>query len=170
MWETGSTEPSWSGWRNSRVQAMRNRRHHRGRRGNAILEFALALPLIFSLFVGTFQFGYAFFLYNRLHNAVRAGARYASLETYASGTSTPPASFSSAVKNLVVYGDTAGGTNPVVTGLTTDNVELTVLFDAGTPRNMKVRLTNYTLDACFGAFQLNTPVAVFSYVGRFSPP
>ena len=149
---------------------MQNRKYTRGRRGNAILEFALALPLIFPLITGTFQFGYAFFLYNRLHNAVRAGARYASLETYASGTSAPPADFSSAVKNLVVYGDTAGGTNPVVGGLTTENVELTVLFHDGTPRNMKVRLTNYTLDACFGLFQLNTPVAVFSYVGRYSPP
>jgi len=149
---------------------MHNRKHNRGRRGNAILEFALAFPFVFPLFIGTFQFGYAFFLYNRLHNAVRAGARYASLETYESGTSTPPASFSSAVKNLVVYGDTAGGTSPVVTGLATGNVELTVLYVNGVPENMKVRLSNYTLDACFGRFQLNSPVAVFRYVGRYSPP
>jgi Flp pilus assembly protein TadG len=149
---------------------MQNRKHNRGRRGNAILEFALAFSFLFPLFTGTFQFGYAFFLYNRLHNAVRAGARYASLETYASGTSTPPDAFSNAVKNLVVYGDVAGGTNPVVTGLTTANVELTVLYVNGTPGNMQVRLTNYTLDAFFGIFHLNTPVAVFSYVGRYSPP
>jgi hypothetical protein len=149
---------------------MQNRKRNRGRLGSAILELGLAFPFIFPLFIGTFQFGYAFFLYNRLHGAVRAGARYASLETYASGTSTPPESFSSEVKNLVVYGDPAGGTSPVVTGLTTANVELTVLYVNGAPKNMKVRLTNYTLDACFGVFRLNTPVAVFGYVGRYSPP
>ncbi len=88
----------------------------------------------------------------------------------ASGTSTPPTDFSSAVKNLVVYGDTAGGTSPVVTGLTTANIELTVIYADGVPTNMKVRLTNYTLDAFFGIFRLNTPVAVFSYVGRYAPP
>jgi hypothetical protein len=122
---------------------MQNRKRNRGRRGSALLEFGLAFPFIFPLFIGTFQFGYAFFLYNRLHGAVRAGARYASLETYASGNSTPPASFSSAVKDLVVYGDPAGGISPVVTGLTTANVELTVLYVNGAPKNMKVRLTNY---------------------------
>ena len=149
---------------------MQNRKHNRGRRGNAILEFALAFSFLFPLFTGTFQFGYSFFLYNRLHNAIRAGARYASLETYTSGSSTPPSQFSSNVKNLVVYGDPAGGTSPVVTGLTPENVELTVIFVNGTPKNMKVRLTNYTLNAVFGMFRLNTPVAVFSYVGRFAPP
>ena len=150
---------------------MQNRKRNRGRLGSALLEFGLVFPFIFPLFIGTFQFGYAFFLYNRLHGAVRAGARYASMETYASGTSTPQAGFSSAVKNLVVYGDPAGGTNPVVTGLTTANVELTVLPPGnGPPKSMKVRLINYRLDACFKVFQLNTPVAVFGYVGRYSPP
>lgn len=149
---------------------MQNRKHNRGRRGNAILEFALAFSFLFPLFTGTFQFGYAFFLYNRLHNAVRAGARYASFETYSSATSTPTTDFTSAVKNLVVYGDVAGGTTPIVPNLTTANIELTVLYVNGAPNDMKVRLTNYTLDACFGIFHLNTPVAVFNYVGRYAPP
>ena len=48
------------------------------REGNALVEFALSAPLIFTVLVGTFQFGYAFYVYNQLQVSVRSGVRYAS--------------------------------------------------------------------------------------------
>ena len=44
-------------------------------RGNALVEFALAFGFLFPVITGTFQFGYAFFVYNELQNAVRAGGQ-----------------------------------------------------------------------------------------------
>ncbi len=149
---------------------LRCKPKRRNRNGNAIIEFALAFAVIFPMFSGVFELGYAFFAYNRLVNAVRAGARYASLETYGSATSTPPDSFTNAVKNTVVYGNTAGTGKPVTQGFSTSNVILTVVFENNVPARMKVGVTNYRLNAVFGLCTLKNPWATFPYMGRFAPP
>src|SRR5438270_13895692 len=94
---------------------------HPGRRrsGTAVIELALSLPVLVSVFLGTLQFGYSFFIYNELEQSVRAGARYASLRTYASLTATPDAAYTTAVRNAVIYANPAGGTQVVAPGLTT---------------------------------------------------
>ncbi|HBY60209.1 MAG TPA: hypothetical protein DEH78_10325 [Solibacterales bacterium] len=144
------------------------RRNRNNRRGNAIVEFALSFTLLFPLLYGTFHFGYSFFVYNRLVNAVRAGARYASVETYESLTSTPTTQFQDRVKNLVVYGDIAGGTTPLAPGLTTANIEVVAVFEMGVPARIRVGMKNYTLKA-MGNIVLNTPVCWFPYIGRYAP-
>ena len=66
-----------------------------------MIEFALSFFLIFGFFAGTFQFGYMFYAYNTLVNAVRDGARYASLKPYDSASATPSSGFQTAVQNQV---------------------------------------------------------------------
>lgn len=140
-------------------------------RGNAIIEFVLSCGLLFAIFSGVFQFGYAFYLYNVLENAVTAGARYASLRTYDSSSATPSASYLTAVRNVVVYGDPAGGQNPVAPGLDPSAVAVTVSMEAGVPRRVRVAIASYKLDAAIKVFQLTgKPFAEFPYVGRFAPP
>jgi hypothetical protein len=52
--------------------------HRRKRsRGQALVEFALALPVLLVIFMGLFDFGRAVFAYNSLSNAAREGARVA---------------------------------------------------------------------------------------------
>ncbi len=80
----------------------------RTRRGNAILEFAVASSILVPLFAGVFQFGYTLYVYNSLDSAVRGGARYASLRAYDSATAAPSAAFSKAVGNMVVYASNPG--------------------------------------------------------------
>ena len=139
-------------------------------RGNALIEFALSFGLITLLMSGTFQFGYSFYVYNKLANAVRAGARYASLRTYDSSSETPSAGFLTAVRNVVVYGDPAGGSQPVAPGLTTDKVSLAVLMSSGVPDTVTVNLNNYQLDAVFATLNWSgKPAATFRYQGRFAP-
>jgi Flp pilus assembly protein TadG len=46
-------------------------------RGQSLVEFALALPIILLLFMGIFDFGRAIFAYNTVSNAARDGARVA---------------------------------------------------------------------------------------------
>src|SRR3954468_21872448 len=89
------------------------------RSGNAMVEFALGSGILVMAFVGTFQFGYTFLQYNNLENAVARGARYASLIPYDSTTTSPSGTFSTAVKNMVVYGTSTAGTSPALPGLTT---------------------------------------------------
>src|SRR6185295_3771716 len=113
-------------------------------RGSAMVEFALSVSLLVPVLVGVFQFGYAFYTYNRLIVAIRSGARYAALRTYDSSTSTPTDAYLSAVRNAVVYGNPNGGTDPVVPGLSTGQVAVTITMDKSLPDMATVYLTSFT--------------------------
>ena len=61
--------------------AARVERRRRGR-GQALVEFALVIPLFLLLLVGLFDLGRAVFAYNTLTNAAREGARMAIVNQY----------------------------------------------------------------------------------------
>src|SRR5271167_2018146 len=103
------------------------------RRGSAILEFAVATTILVPLLVGTFQFGYTLYVYNNLDSAVRGGARYASLRSYDSATATPSPAFSSAVKNMVIFGNPEGTGLPVAAGIGAANVEVLPNMNGSAP-------------------------------------
>jgi Flp pilus assembly protein TadG len=82
-------------------------------RGATLVEFALAVTVLLTSMFAVVEFGRALWTHNALTDAARRGARYATLHTAAEMGN---------VKNVVVYGDEAGGTQPIVPNLTTDNV------------------------------------------------
>ena len=141
--------------------------------GSVIVELTLSLTFLTALFLGTWQYGYTFYIYAELEQAVRDGARYASELTYDSGTSTPAADFQTAVENVVVYGNPspAQGAAPVAPGLATNNVSLTVTFTSNVPTEMTVAITGYQIPTYFGKATLNgKPTTTFPFVGIFGPP
>ena len=146
---------------------MRQRR--RPVKGSLIVEFAFTFGLLFPLFAGTFDFGYCFFVYNELQNSVRQGARYASLKTYDSATAAYTEEFGTAVRNMVVYGNPAGGPRPTVPRLSASNVALTVVFAKGIPSEVKVGLRDYRFVSVLRNFTLDKPSCSFPYAGRFAP-
>ena len=85
-------------------------------RGSTLVEFAIAATVFLTCVFGVIEFGRALWVHNALTDAARRGARYAVLHS--------PDDVDQ-VKNVVVYGDPAGGTNPLVSDLTTDNVIVT---------------------------------------------
>ncbi len=142
----------------------------RSRRGSAMIEFAVASAILVPLFAGTFQFGYAFFVYNTLSSAVRGGARYASMRAYDSSSGTPSAAFSTAVRNMVVYGNAEGGGQPVTPRLTAANVEIAPNMNGAAPESITVRIHGLTVDAVFTSFTFNgKPSATFPYAGTPAP-
>jgi Flp pilus assembly protein TadG len=153
---------------------MRPKKRKRAQSGSVMVEFTLSLSVLIPLFLGTWTYGYSFYRYSELENAVRAGARYASLQKYDSATSTPSSAFLTAVRKMTVYGDPAADPNtatPVVPGLTTGNVRLAVTFTSGAPRGMTVAIDNYTLPSFIGSVTLhNKPSVGFPFLGIFGPP
>lgn len=142
----------------------------RDRRGSAMVEFAIGSGVLVLAFAGTFQFGYTFFEYNNLENAVARGAIYASVVPYDSATTTPSTAFQTAVQNMVLYGSPTAGTSPVLPGLTTSNVNFTVAFTNGVPSAMTVSITGYTISSLFTTTTLtNKPQVTYAYAGIWEP-
>lgn len=103
-------------------------------RGTTLVEFAIALTVFLTSMFGVIEFGRALWVHNALTDAARRGARYATLHN--------PADVDS-VKNVVVYGDPAGGTQPVVPNLTTNNVTVNYSDFAVNKGTVSVAISSY---------------------------
>jgi Flp pilus assembly protein TadG len=150
----------------------------RSRRGNAMLEFGLAALILIPLFLGTFQFGYTFYVYNLMNTQVRAAARYASLRSFRCRDNASIAKFKTAVANVVIYGNPAGtGTNLIPALTDTAKVDVEIKDAANNnadsthvPTTVYVRITGFTLDAVVGSFTFGTkPVLIFPFQGQYLP-
>ncbi len=134
------------------------------KRGSVIVEFTLMAPLLAAIFMGVFQFGYAFVLYDQLEQAVRSGARYASVRPF---KKTGAATFTADVKKMVAFGSTTG-TTAVVAGLTEANVSVVPKLDAkGKPFAIEVFVIDYDAGFFFPINIAGKPRAEFPYVGPF---
>ena len=89
--------------------------HKKNERGSTLVEFAIGAAVFFTAMFAVIEFGRALWTHNALADGARRGARYA--VNHASSDTV-------GVKNVVVYGDPAGGTQPLVDNLTTSNVQV----------------------------------------------
>lgn len=153
---------------------MRRQPRRKTQQGTAIIQFVFASLLIVPIFLGTWSFGTTFYLYARLENAVRDGARYASLQTYDSKDGNPSASFLQAVQYMTVYGDPNADptkATPLAPNLSAGNVQLTVTLNAnGAPSQMTVAITGYSVPSYAGRVTLTgKPYVSFPFVGVWGP-
>ena len=138
----------------------------KSQRGNAIIEFALAWSVLWLVFSGVYQFGYSFYIYNRLMTAVADAAQLGAKIGYDTGS---PSSYTAKLKNMVVYGDETAGTSPIVPGLATSNVSVTLTPSTGIPQFVTVSIGSYTINALFGHITLTgKPRATAQYMGLLS--
>ena len=114
---------------------LRIKNFNRNERGAALVEYAIGATVFIMAIFAVLEFGRALWAHNALTDAARRGARYAVL-------SQPDKD--SAIKNVVIYGNPAGGTQPVVPGLSAANVQISRSSDfsvnSGTAT---VRITGY---------------------------
>ena len=85
-------------------------------RGAAIVEFAIGATVFLVATFAVLEFGRLLWTHNALADATRRGARYAVNHKTID---------IEAVKNVVVYGNPAGGTQSHINNLTTDKVTVT---------------------------------------------
>ena len=145
----------------------------RSQKGHAMIELAVSATVMVTFLAGTFQFGYTFYVYNQLVNAVGNGARYAAQRTYRAATGQDVDRGNQAIKNLVVYGDAqpAPGAAPMVANLKPEHVDVRwVLNGDGAPAGVDVAIRGYAVDAAFQVFSFEgRPSVEFPYVGRYAP-
>ena len=139
---------------------------NKSERGNALLEFALGWSILWALFAGIYQFGYSFYVYNTVLTSVANAAEMGSKMTYDTAS---PTTYSNALKNMVVYGSTTAGTTPIVRGLATSNVTVTVNLAGTIPSDVTITINNYTIDVVFTTFTFNgKPRATAVFMGQVS--
>jgi Flp pilus assembly protein TadG len=146
----------------------------RKRNGNVLVEFALSSSLLMFIFMGTFQFGYSFYQYNTLTNAIRGGVRYASMAKISnSGNGSVPSAYITAIRNTVVYGSPVISDNPkpIIKGLQPSDVDVAVTFDAKyVPTAVTVKVTKFTIDAVVKQFTINgKPSLQMPFLGQYCP-
>src|SRR5262245_35466328 len=145
-----------------------SKRDRKGQRGSSMVEFALGSFVLMSAFTGTFQWGYTFYIYNNLQNAVNDGAKYAALRVYESNSATPSNCFTTAVQDMVAYGDPSGNsTTPVAPRLAPSQVTVAATFANGVPSHLTVGINGYTINAVMGTATLtNKPQMTYPFLGR----
>ena len=113
---------------------IRIRKIRRGERGSTLVEFAIGATVFLTVMFAVIEFGRALWTHNALADAARRGVRYAVVHTAAD---------SAAVKNVVVYGDPAGGSTPLVNNLSTSNVNVTYSGFGLSGGTATVSISNY---------------------------
>lgn len=106
----------------------------REERGATLVEFAIGATVFLTLMFGVIEFGRALWTHNALADAARRGARYAV---------NHPTTDAAAVRNVVIYGDPAGGTKPLVNNLTTANVQVQYSNFGLAQGTVSVQIVNY---------------------------
>ena len=106
--------------------------HHRTRRGSAFVEGALVLTIVLFTLIGIVDFGQILLTQQALVERVRAGARYAVVNTFNE----------TSIKNVVLYNSPTAGSKSIL-GLTPSMVVVSLL-SAGTPEaRIEIRIVNY---------------------------
>ena len=128
--------------------------------GNSMIECAILMPILILLFVGAAEVGRMFYTYTTLAKATKVGARYISTSRLATGTSTERTQVSNEAKNLVVCGVITDCTlqTPILPGLTTSNVSVTLPTVGVNPTFVRVSITGYLFHT--GAFNLAARLGV----------
>lgn len=146
-------------------------RHTRRRQsGSVLVEMAVVTPMLALLLIGTMQFGYAFYIYNRIEKAVMDGARYAALRTFVEGSES---SFNLQVSNVVKYGNPDGVGSVIAPGFGAATVNVQFTLENGYPQRVTVSVTGYTIPLALGAWNLaltGKPSSTFPYLGRYVIP
>ena len=132
------------------ARGARNRGRHIGlprhfmrcERGTQLVELAIVLPILLTLFAVTAEMGRLYFSYTTLAKGTRVAVRY--LTTVPLNTTANRDLYFANARNLVVYGKTAPqqSDSPIISGLTTNNV---VISTAGgtsiIPQTVTVQIT-----------------------------
>ena len=111
-------------------------------RGSTLVEFAIGVTIFVTAMFAVLEFGRALWVHNALSDAARRGARYAVLHSAGSDTE---------IKNIVVYGNAAGTGQPMLSDLTTANVNVVYNNFGLNDGTVAVSITGYQ-------FQLVIPV------------
>jgi TadE-like protein len=126
-------------------------------RGATLVEFAIGATVFLMVMFGVIEFGRLLWTHNALADAARRAARYAVHKPASTPAGDPRTGDDlgpslDAIRNVGVYGDPLGGTQPLVSGLTPENLH--VHYD-------QFRVGNGTVAVTITDYQFQFVVPIF---------
>jgi Flp pilus assembly protein TadG len=119
-----SPDQRQAGFREDEVQQMQN-----NERGAAAVEFAILLPLLLMLVLGTIEFGRAYNAQITLTNAARDGVRVMAIANDPAGAKTAARNAAASVSTTIANSDVTLSTTVCSTG---NQVTLTIKYNLST--------------------------------------
>ncbi|MGH9904171.1 MAG: TadE family protein [Pyrinomonadaceae bacterium] len=130
------------------MKMIRCNNKKRGQSGATLVEFAIGATVFLTAMFGIIEFGRLLWTHNALADAARRAARYAVNQpaanpagTKTTGTNVGPSV--TAIRNVGVYGDPAGGSQPMVNNLTPANLNVEYTAFGVGDGTVAVTITNY---------------------------
>jgi Flp pilus assembly protein TadG len=115
----------------------------RNERGGALAELAILIPFLILMVAAVSELGRLFQTYDTLSKSTRTAARYLTTVTYTTENIQN-------TKNMAVCGKiNCTDVEPLVPGLTTDNIDVTPEGDAGNPVRVTVSVKDYSFTPIF---------------------
>ncbi len=116
--------------------------------GATLVEFAIGATVLLTAMFAVIEFGRALWVHNALADAARRSARYAVNQPASTpaGVTTTGLNVGpsvTAIRNVAIYGDPAGGTNPLVTNLTPANLNIQYSGFGVGEGTVAISVTNY---------------------------
>lgn len=106
-------------------RAASTRLQQRRRRGSALVEFAVVVPVLILLAVLAVEFGRVLYTYNTLAKTVRSATRRLAMTPSNSATNAAWITAQQEACRLAVYGTLTGTATPLLPGLTPSMVQIT---------------------------------------------
>jgi Flp pilus assembly pilin Flp len=126
-----------------KLRIFRIRRFTKNEEGGALAELAILIPFLILMIAAVTELGRLFQNFNTLSKSTRAAARYLTTVTY-----TPE--HIAAARNVALCGKTnCDGVEPVVSGLTIDEVKDGREGDAANPITVTIYIDGYTFSPLF---------------------
>jgi Flp pilus assembly protein TadG len=116
--------------------------------GATLVEFAIGATVFLTAMFAVIEFGRALWIHNALSDAARRGARYAVNQSASTPPGVPTTGLNvgpsvTAIRNVAIYGDPAGGSKPLVTDLTPANLDVQYTGFGVGEGTVAVTVTNY---------------------------
>lgn len=106
-------------------------------RGAAAVEFALVLPLLMVILLGTIDWGYFFFVEQLVTNASREGARTGSLTPSPGGEGTAEADAKKAATDYLIAAGLDGDVVSIDPEASSSSIKVTVSYPTGSITGFK---------------------------------
>jgi len=135
------------------------RKTYNSERGIATIEFAVMAAFFLMMIVAVVAGGHLFWTHNAMVESTRRGARYAATQCRPGSVGCDSSNTIANIQNMVLYGSSTAGTEPLVPNLTRENIVINYSQRPDSPDSEPFGVAQGTVSVRIERFSYNFPLA-----------